>query len=265
MKIFKKSLSVLLAVLMALTCLGAVAFAAEDTITVSLRVEGITSNLYYGDVKVKADATALDVVKEADKLDDSLTVSVVNGFYGPYITAVNGEKEATFKGWDGWLFRVNDIEPEVGVSAYTVSNGDSLVLYYGDPYGVGMQYPHAMISELDDGTLSFASLDTVYDEFWNPTTKEVTVKDCKLIWGLGNGKTTEITPDENGIFHIDAKYRTKGTHSIQIERYAENGCPTVLRLAPDDCVKINRDAESIFAKIIRLFREFFERIFSIFG
>ena len=259
MKIFKKSLSVILAVLMVLTCFGAVAFAANDEITVSLRVEGIKSCLYYGDVTVNGGASVLDVIKKADSLDDTLTVSVIESQYGAYISAVNGEKEATFKGWDGWLFRVNDVEPSSGASFVTVADGDSIVLYYGDPYGVGMQYPTIDTNKLTEGKISFTSLDTIYDENWNPTTAEVSVKDYTLIWD-----GTAIKADENGVCTIPEGKLTNGNHSVQIEKAAENGCPLVLRLAPDFTVAVEKEAVSIFARILNALKNFFAKVVEFF-
>ena len=64
MKLFKQTLSVLLAVLL-LGCTALVAFAADGDLTVSMRVEGIDKCLFYGDVTVAAGATALDALKAA--------------------------------------------------------------------------------------------------------------------------------------------------------------------------------------------------------
>ena len=260
MKTFKKSLSVILACIM-IFAFSAVAFAADGTITVKLRIEGISKCFYYSDVEVKDGATVLDVVKKADSLDDTLSVTTVDSQYGAYITTVNGESEKTFKGWDGWSYLVNDADPGVGVSFCKVANADSIVLYYGDPFGAGMQYPKADTSKLSEGKISFTSTDTAYDENWNPTTVVNTVKDYTLVWGYGNGKTVNITPDENGVCTIDSKYLTSGSHSVQIERTAANGCPTVLRFAPDYA---NSNAFFAFLeKIVNFFKTIIEKIVAI--
>ncbi|MGN0467915.1 MAG: DUF4430 domain-containing protein [Acutalibacteraceae bacterium] len=266
-KTFKKTVSVFLTCLMIFACLSASVFAADSTITVKLRIEGINKCFYYNDVEVQSGATALDVIEKADSLDDTLTVTTVESQYGSYISEINGEKEKTFKGWDGWLFRVNDVEPEVGISAYTVADKDSIVVYYGDPYGVGMQYPVADTSKLSDGQISFTSMDTVYDEDWNATVKEMPVTDYRLIWGYGDGQTIIITPDENGVCSIDKQYLTDGAHSVQIEKTASNGCPLVLRFAPDYTVNnANESANGIvgfFAKIIKIIKTWIETIVNL--
>ena len=263
MKNLKKALSVFLAALMLLLCLALSAFAADRKITVTLRVEGIKTCLYYGKVTLDENSTALDALMQADKDSTALTVTVADSQFGEYVSAINGESEKTFKGWDGWLYRVNDTEPQFSAAEQSVSSGDSVVFYYGDPYGVGMQYPVINTANLNDGKISFTSMDTAYDENWNPVTRENPVKAYTLIWGYGNGKTVTVTPDENGVCTIEKEYLTNEAHSVQIERYAENGCPTVLRLAPD-CTVGEKTASNIFYELIAKLRDFFSKLADFF-
>ena len=263
MKNLKKTLSVILAAHMLLLCLALSAFAADRKITVTLRVEGIKTCLYYGKVTLDENSTALDALMQADKDSTALTVTVADSQFGAYVSAINGESEKTFKGWDGWLYRVNDTEPQFSAAEQSVSSGDSVVFYYGDPYGVGMQYPVINTANLNDGKISFTSMDTAYDENWNPVTRENPVKAYTLIWGYGNGKTVTVTPDENGVCTIEKEYFTNEAHSVQIERYAENGCPTVLRLAPD-CTVGEKTATNIFYELIAKLRDFFSKLADFF-
>lgn len=262
MKMFRKTLSVILAVMMLVGCISVAAFAADGNATVSLRIEGITECFYYGNVTVENGATALDVIKVADAKDDSLNVTVVDSLYGPYITTINGVTAGTYtaKMWDGWSYMVDGEAPDVGVSAYTVKDGETIVMYYGDPWNTGMQYPIINTDNLADGEISFTSMDTVYDENWNATVEECPVKDYTLIWGY-NGKTIEITPDENGVCKVPYKYLTFGEHTVQIEKFdAKNSLPTVLRYAPDFSVSI-----SFLDAFVAFFKMIFEAIASMFG
>ncbi|MBQ8504153.1 MAG: DUF4430 domain-containing protein [Clostridia bacterium] len=262
MKMFKKSLSIILAVIMAMSCMAVMSFAAEDDATVSLRIEGITECLYYGDVTVASGSTALDVIKTADAADDTLNVTVIYSDWGDYITAINGITAGTYTTmmWDGWSYMVDGVAPNVGVSAYTVSDGEEIVMYYGDPWNTGMQYPIINTDKLSDGIISFTSMDTVYDENFNATVKECPVTDYTLVWGY-RGKTVEITPDENGVCKIPYKYLTFGEHTVQIEKYdASNGLPTVLRFAPDFSVSIG-----FIDAIVAFFKMIFESITSLFS
>ena len=270
MKLFRKTLSVLLAALL-LGCTALVAFAADGDITVSLRVEGITENLYYGDVTVAAGATALDALKAADAASDTLTISVSESQYGTYLNGINGvfAGSQTEKGWDGWMFRVNDAAVSVGIDAYTVSDGDAVVVYYSDEFGdTGMAYPVADLSALSEGKISFTTVVTEYDENWNPTEKTVALKGYTLIWD-----GAKIAADADGVVTIPADKLTAGEHSVQIESYAENGLPLVLRFAPDFTVTVEAaesdgDAEgelNFFQKIINFFKDLIQKIKDFFG
>ena len=261
MKMFKKSMSILLVAMMLLASFTLCSFAADD-VKVSLRIEGIDECLFYGDVTVPADATAYDVLLKADEKDNSLTVVSSASIYGAYITSINGITSGSYTAmkWDGWSYMVDGVSPEVGVSAYKVEDGDAIVMYYADPWNTGMQYPIAHTENVADGIISFTSLDTVYDENWNAVTKEVPVTGYTLTWGY-NGKTVEITPDEDGVCKIPYKYLTIGEHTVQVEKYDEKtGLPTVLRFAPDFSVSI-----SFFDGLIAFLKMIFEAITSLFA
>ena len=265
MKLFKQTLSVLLAVLL-LGCTALVAFAAEGDITVSMRVEGIKDCLFYGDVTVADGATALDALKAADAASDDLTLTVTESEYGAYLAGINGlfAGSQTTKGWDGWMFRVNDAAVSVGIDAYTVKADDVVVVYYSDEFGeTGMMYPVMDDSKLGEGKLSFTSVVTEYDENWNAVEKTVAVTGYTLIW---DGQ--KITPDEAGVVTLTAAQLGAGDHSVQIERYAENGLPTVLRFAPDYTVTIDAKEEpaqqNFFAKLLNAIKTFFQKIIDFF-
>ncbi|MGN1195934.1 MAG: DUF4430 domain-containing protein [Acutalibacteraceae bacterium] len=267
MKTFKKTLSVILCAVMLLCCMASLAFAAGDNATVKLRIEGIESCLYYADVTVKNGSTAYDVLKTADENSNDITVTAYDSVYGKYIAGINDIFAGSYTSdqWDGWLYRVNSVEPEVSADSFTVSDGDSIVFYYGDPYNTGMQYPTAKTDKLSDGKLYFTSLDTVYDENWNAITKEVVVTGYTLIWGWGDGQTMEITPDENGICTIPDVVLTDGEHSVQIVRNdSATGLPTVLRFAPDYTVTV-KEPTSFFAKIFSFFQKIFNAIKKLLG
>ena len=260
MKMFKKSLSIMLVALMLISAFALGSFAADKA--VSLRIEGIDKCLFYGNVAVNADATVLDVIKAADEADESLTATIVDSDYGPYLVDINGIVAGSYTAmmWDGWSYTVDGIAPDVGVSAYKVEDGDVIVMYYGDPWNTGMQYPIINTDKLSDGIISFTSMDTVYDENWNAVTKEMPVTSYTLTWGYKDGTVT-ITPDENGVCKIPYKYLTIGEHTVQIEKYDEKTTlPTVLRYAPDFTVSI-----SIFDYLEGFFNMIFDFIKSIFN
>ena len=242
MKALKKSVSLLLALIMLMSACCAFASAASD-IKVNVRIEGINDKLFYGNVTVPSGATVLDAIKQADSVSSKIKVTVKNGAYGAYVTAVNSEKEKTFGGYDGWNYRVNGVDPSVSMDKYKVKSGAKIILYYGDPYGKGMQYPVADTSMLAAGYLSFKSTDTVYRADGTTKTTENISTGYILEWGLGNGATVDLYPDENGLVYIDKEFLTKGEHSVQIIKTDDSGMPLVLRFAPDYMINVTEIAD----------------------
>lgn len=263
MKTFRKSISLILAVVMMLTACSAFAFAASD-VTVNVRIEGITDKLFYGNVTVPAGSSVLDAIKKADSVSSKIKVTVVDGPYGAYVTAVNNEKEKTFGGFDGWSYRVNGEEPNVSMDQYKIRTGAKIVLYYGDPYGEGMQYPVADTTMLSAGYLSFKSTDTVYNDDGTTSQVERTITGYILEWGVGGGATVDLYPDHNGIVTIDEAYLTKGEHSVQLIKTNDSGMPLVLRLAPDYTINVTRldsdHSENASFNVIYQMRDFIMQI-----
>ena len=239
-KVVRKSASLMMAtVLIAtlfLTAQAAVFAAASGQMSVNVRIEGINTCLYYKTVKIPyTDTLTLkDALTYVDNQESGLTIS---GMDGGYITSINGESAGKFGGWDGWLFMVNGIEPAVGIDAYTLKDGDKVVLYYGDPYGVGMQFPEADISKISDGIIKFTSADTTYDADYNPTVTVNPVKGATVTWYDGNTSYT-YTTDNNGEIKIQNDQLTAGSHKIQIDKKDASGLPLVLRFANDFTVEI---------------------------
>ena len=208
---------------------------ADENSDVTVRIEGINECLYYGTYELSESKTVADVLSSIDEADDSISIT---GISDGYITAVNDDKAAHFGGWDGWLYLVNDVEPTVSVSEYTVKGGDSIVLYYGDPYGVGMQRPVADTSEISKGIIKFTSKDAEYDADYNVTYNVNPVADMTVTWEA-DGKTTEIVTDENGQITVPSDFLTKGSHKLSVSKVSESGIPLVLRLAPDFEVQVD--------------------------
>ena len=258
MKTFKRTLSVLLAALL-LCCAALPAFAGE--ILVCIRVEGLDKCLFYGCVPVEDGATALDALKAAAAADETLTLNVTESEYGAYLLAINDlyAGSQTTKGWEGWMYRVNDEAISVGIDQYTVKADDRVVVYYSDEYGeTGMLYPVPDTSALADGKLSFTATVTEYDEDWVPTEKQVAVTGATLTWD-----GAEYTPDENGVYTIPFMKLLGTDHSVQLERYAENGLPTVLRYAPDYTLQVEHT--NFFAKILTFFVDLFAKVQALFA
>lgn len=202
--------------------------------TVTLRVEGMSENLYYGTAGVPytGNLTVLQALRYFDAASDAIRLTIDESAYGAYVSAVNGVTAQGLGHYDGWCYLVEGAAENNGISVQSLNEGDTVVLYYGDPWGVGMQYPQVDTGGLSAGVLAFTSQDTVYDEFYNPSVVTRPVAGATVTWHWGSGQTATYTTDENGRIIIHSPYLTPGSHVIQIEKYQANGLPLALRLPP---------------------------------
>ncbi len=232
----KKSIALLLAAVLLFSL--TVPAAAADSYNITIRIEGITGNMFYRTISVPLVGNGLtvkDALAYADSQDDALTIA---GLSGGYVTAINGVAAATYGGYDGWSYLVNSTEPSVGISDYSLNDGDSVVLYYGDPFGVGMQKPILDLSRLGAGILRFVSIDVTYDPItWEPTTTVNPVAGATVTF-KGSFFIAQGPTNDNGEIPLEGDKHDVGIYSLEIEKYAPNGCPLVLRYAPDYTVTL---------------------------
>ncbi|MBR5768560.1 MAG: DUF4430 domain-containing protein [Clostridia bacterium] len=236
MKHVKKLLAVILAFALVTAALPMAVFAgAQHQMTVTLRIEGVSQNYYYETLTVQyssANLTVQDLIIYADNNSDAITVVGATGS-NPYITDINGDVAGTLGAYSGWLYTVNGEEPPVGVNGYNLSEGDNVVLYFGDPYGVGMQYPVADTDDIDSGVIRFVSNDTTYGEDWTPVVTTNPVVGMTVVIGEAT-----FTTDEEGKIVFDNELLPAGKYAISIDKKAESGLPLVLRFAPDAEIEI---------------------------
>lgn len=235
----KKITALLLTLLLAVASLSVAVSADSAVKEVTLRIEGVNGNLY--ESKVQTSATNVeDLLKEVDTANTTLDITMKSSTYGAYVSAVNGESEATFGGYDGWMFLVNGVASNVGITATTIANGDSIVLYYSDAYGVGFQYPVVDTSKIKEGILTFTSKDTTYDASYNPIETVNPVAGMTVTWYDKTQSTTYVT-DAKGQITIPVALLTKGDHSIAIDKKSANGVPMVLRYSKNQVVSLTED------------------------
>lgn len=208
-----------------------------ETITFSLRIEGITANVFYKTVTVPSDGTPTlqEALLEVEKAEEGLTFT---GLDKAYITAINGEEAGTYGGYDGWMYRVNNLEPSVGMDQYALKAEDSVVLYYGDPFGARDAVSRGgPVQNRPTGVIRFTSQDTTYDDNYEPSTQTNPVKGATVTWKAGEESAT-YTTDDNGEIKIDDRLLTAGPHSLFISKVGEEDLPLILRLAPDFTVTV---------------------------
>lgn len=202
---------------------------AQSNASVSVRIEGAEQTLFNGVVEMALteESKVSDVLVYLDKQSEDITIT---GAESGYITKVNDEESGKFGGWDGWYYAVNDTVPDVGMKDFNISDGDSIVLYYGD---YPCQYPRISTTQFYKGILKFESYDTSYDENWNPTYAWMPITGATVTVG-----DSTYTTDENGKIYADTT-KLFGSTKIQIEKKSTSGAPAVCRLANDFSLMYN--------------------------
>lgn len=227
----------------------------EKKTTVSLRVEGINETIYAEkEVQVETfaeNATAFDATEQALK-DAEVELEARNG----YISAIAGEGEATFNGWDGWQFMVNDIYSDVYPNQYEIKEGDQIVWFYGN---VGDMYqgvdvadniekltliPKITISsdlyEEEEIEVKVTSTYNEYDEGFSLVgeNEKTTIKDALIHF---NGKT--YPTNDKGIVKIPADEVKAGEYELKVTKDIENSYPRLLRQSKKVIIKEKADPE----------------------
>lgn len=237
----KKFMLLLLSTLFLITASsGSAVLAADKTMSVTIRIEGTEKNLFYEtqDIPYTDTLTLQKALSYIDTQEKDLTITGVDA---AYITDINGDTAGKFGGWDGWLYTVNGEAASVGIDSLKLNDGDNIVLYYGDPFGVGMQYPVADTSDIKEGKIRFTSSDTTYDADYKATVAVNPVVGATVTWSNGV-KSTDYITDKEGVIILDKADLTSGAHAVQISKIGDAGIPLVLRYAPDYTIFINEDS-----------------------
>ena len=221
----KKSIISVIAIIMlvSITVCFSLAVSSEEKAKVSLRIEGDTECLYRTIEEVAAGST-LKALLEAVNTKASLQMV---GLETNYITSIKGLSAGKYGGWDGWLYSVNGVVPTDSISDIKLKSGDEVVLFYGDPYGAGFQYPEL---EISDGSILIYSMDTEYDAAYNPIVKKKAVASASVSIFDPSGKEYKYVTNESGVIAVDSALLKPGTYTYKIEKYAQNGLPLLLRV-----------------------------------
>lgn len=207
------------------------AFANTPSLTVKIRIEGKTENLFFGEVTTnnKENYSIINMLKLADAQSETLAVT---GLSEGYILAVNYDKIGqTEKGLDGFVIRVNGEHVHyANLDSYELKNGDEILVYYSDEWNSGIIRDIIVDTEkIEQGYIRFTYEKPSSDGSFvtNESIVGATVK-----WYCDEVEFTYVTDGQGGII-IDKPALTSGTHRMNINLYNEDGTPAILRLAPD--------------------------------
>lgn len=216
---------------------------ASAPIYISVRVEGISKNLVYeAHWAVEAGSTVLDAVKSV--LDAR---NVAYAADGTRFSAVSGEKDSRFGGWDGWVWCLGNAIQTGSMADYTVQGGESILLCYADTSGTPPTLlPYVTAARGTDGlvTLTFTAQRSSYDADWKLIYATVPVTGAAVTAGSGSYVT-----DAAGKVFLTAADSGLRTLPVQISSYAANGKPLVVRLTPDFTIDLSAVRYSQFTDV----------------
>ncbi len=207
-------------------------FAVVPANVVTLRVEGIESNvLYLQNLEFTEGATVYSLLLA--QLDKSpLSYEAEDG----YIKSIGDDAAGKFGGWDGWVYYVNGAEPSAGMNTCTLKPGDDILVCYADPYGVPptlMPTVAASRNAQSAAVLTFTATQTIYDADFKPSTSIVPVESIDVTVGTEKYKT-----DNLGQITLTPADSAKTEVTVQIAKYDDYGKPLVVRYAPDFTVAV---------------------------
>lgn len=207
MKKFKKLLTFLVTLSMMFSLFSVSVFADNDTISVSLRVEGPEETFYYNE-EVKVEVSEDSYVTCEDVLAASgIDYTSEESSYGSYVTSICGYYGT------GWMYAIDDN------TSYSVVDGSKVVYY---PYEEGNNYTYFNSDSYETTTgtdLEIELVEQSYDENWNivdlactyaqiyykttPTSEEIALQSITD----EDGKAT-VSFNEAGTYYLTAKSLT---------------------------------------------------------
>ena len=96
--------------------------------TVSVRVEGVTENLYDGKIAWTEGMTALSAL-ETVLTEAGVEYVIKDSQYGgKYVSAVGADVEGAFGGYDGWMYYVDSQSPMFSIDACALNGGEELLV-----------------------------------------------------------------------------------------------------------------------------------------
>ena len=100
-----------------------------QTITIHITIEGINELLADKSIELEDNVTAYSALKNVCKQQN---IRITTSGYGSmvYVKGIGDLKEREHGSSSGWMYKVNDISPNVGAGSYQLKDGDHVVWYY---------------------------------------------------------------------------------------------------------------------------------------
>jgi hypothetical protein len=203
----------------------------DQAIPVSVRVEGIDSNILYNKSLTVAGSESLltvyDAITQALSKGGVPFEATTEGLF----KSINGiANDTTYQTSVYWMYTINEEQYLNGskwVSPTTlIKDNDEIIVYCGS----SATYPFVQSELMENGNVKITFSSYQYDSNWNLSLKEIS--EANVVWALGTDNEYRSKTDANGIVTIPAEKAAAGTYTLQIEKLDANGVPEVIRLAP---------------------------------
>lgn len=225
----KKFCSALLLICLLLNMFtGMNVFAVNGDKQISIRVEGINSTIIKTDANYRTQKTTVYEAVHELLRSKNIPIIVSDSEFGKYISSINDEREATFGGYDGWMFIVNNETSDRSIDSHKISDGDDIVVYYGE-FPPGTYIPIVKLSKdtVEAGAEFTVTITSAYYDWNNGQDTIAKLKDVEI----GLCDKTYYT-DENGEVIITAP-TVPGDYSLSISQDRADSYPLIVRTTGD--------------------------------
>lgn len=218
---------------------------SSASIEVDLRVEGSADVIFHGPVTMTA-ADAEATITVYDVLQQALPQQNIAIDYGDYegsyyIASINGEEQAQYGAYDGWLYMVNGQSPWDGINKYVLSDQDEIYIYYGNSSEI---YEGSGVAERVDQLTLLPQIKlnpvqpvadqaievkvtadyNIYTETWDMKSATSAIEGA-LVHLNGQSYLT----NKEGIATIPADQVTEGTYQLKVSKDVEGSFPRLVR------------------------------------
>lgn len=209
-----KFLAMLLVFIMTIALVPkSIAFANSKTF---IRVEGFDKTIVEGE----AEGTTVYEVLEALLKEKEIEYVIEDGYYGPYLTEIDGLKSGKFGGYDGWMYFIQN-GSSITSDRTDIQVGDEVVFYYGDFDKTSLVNNVIFNPEVPKENEEF-ELKLQYTYFdW--VTNQMAYKNLSNVKCVIDNK--EYLSNEEGIIKLNLQ---NGIHTYEFSSYAEDDVPFIV-------------------------------------
>lgn len=194
--------------------------------TMSIRIEGLTSNIYSNSsYSFTSGDNFYDILTAALSTNKPQAIPIVFSpdiTYGHMITSINGET-SSYPVW--WHIYVNGKSSDVGIDELIPKSGDSVVLYLGDDSKV--LFPTITLSpehpvEGETAAINVSASYTDYSDWSNPIQKTVEISNAVISF---NGKA--YTTDTSG--NVEITMPSAGDYTYSVTKETPDSTQAIVR------------------------------------